>query len=510
MYKILFILFVPCCLISSNLAFGQNLNGASKPDSATMRRVARVKVDSLTNAMKGTSNPTMLAFMYMRRASGEAILGLVDSAITDYTKAVTLNPRLADAYLLRGSVYEQQKQYQASITDAETALPLLNARSTRLTYVYSGIAFDQYKLKNYTKSLEADSIAIVLNPNNTQAYANTGWAYLATQKYDKAIEYFTAGIAGYHNDNKRMAKLIVARADAKRALKKYREAVNDYSLAIQADPTDKLAYWNKASCYYQNGDYELADQEYTKTIPYYKGDSLNLARLFDDRAQMKIGEQKYKEALRDDSIAILYNNKQASAYWNSANAYAQNGDFQLSIDWYNKSMKYYEGNHRAMAAVYDAIANEAYFLAQYDIVIETSSSSIALYDRAWSPYLNRGRAYLKQSKKDLAANDFEKVLNLDTTKKSYEYAFALFYTGKPDDAIQVMQNNVVTTTNNAQLISHYYNIACLYSLMNKPDEANTYLKKCIDGGYSKKYAQSDPDLENIKGTQDFIAMMKTN
>ena len=232
--------------------------------------------------------------------------------------------------------------------------------------------------------------------------------------------------------------------------------------------------------------------------------------MYDDRAQMKIGEQKFKEALLDDSIAISYNNNLVDAYWNSANACAQNGDFQLSINWYNRSMKYYQGNHKAMAAVYDAIANEGYFLAQYDVVIQTSSSAIALYDHAWSPYLNRGRAYLKQGKKDQALDDFKKVLTLDTTKKSYEYAFALFYTGKPDDAIQVMQKNVIATTNNALLISHYYNLACLYSLMNRSDEANAYLKKCIDGGYSKKYAQTDPDLENIRGTQDFVAMMNAN
>ena len=126
-----------------------------------------------------------------------------------------------------------KKQYEASIADAEKAIPLLKANSTRLTFVYSGIGFDQYKLKHYGKSLEADSIAIVLNPNNTQAYANHRLELTCQPRnMDKAIEYFTAGINGVRNDNKRASALIKGRADAKRALKKYREAVNDYSLAI--------------------------------------------------------------------------------------------------------------------------------------------------------------------------------------------------------------------------------------------------------------------------------------
>ncbi len=266
MYKIVPVLCVFVLMILSNAVLGQNNNELNRPDSATMVRMARKKVDSLTIVMKSMPDPRMLAIAYMRRGSGNAILGLTDSAINDYTTAITLNPKLVDAYLFRAGVYELQKKYEASIADGERVMPLLKDNSIRLAFIYSSIAFDQYKLKNYRKSLEADSIAILLNPNNTQAYANTGWAYLATQKYDTAIEYFTAGIAGYSNDKKKAAALIVGRADAKRLLKKYREAVNDYSLAIQLNPNDRLAYWNRASCYYQNGDYELAEGEYTKAI----------------------------------------------------------------------------------------------------------------------------------------------------------------------------------------------------------------------------------------------------
>ncbi len=39
--------------------------------------------------------------------------------------------------------------------------------------------------------------------------------------------------------------------------------------------------------------------------------------------------------------------------------------------------------------------------------------------------------------------------------------------------------------------------------MNKTDEANIYLKKCIGGGYSKKYVLKDPDLENIRNTPEY-------
>jgi tetratricopeptide (TPR) repeat protein len=509
MYKIVSIIYVFVLLISSHVVLGQNNNAINRPDSATMVKMARKKVDSLTIVMKSMPDPRMLAISYIRRGSGNAILGLTDSAINDYTTAITLNPRLVDAYLSRARVYDQQKQYEASIADAERAIPLLKGNSTRLASVYGSIGFGQYKLKNYGKCIEADSIAILLNPNNTQAYANTGWAYLATQKFDKAIEYFTASIAGYGSDKKRASATIIGRADAKRALKKYRDAVNDYTLAIQLNPNDHLAYWNRASCYYLNGDYELAEKDYTKTITYYASDNVNLARLYNNRANMEIAEQKYPEAFRDDSAAITHNLSFGPAYWGMGDAHAQNGDFQLSVVWYTETMKHYTDN-ASLSTLNNDISNEAYFMGQYEQAIHSSTRAIELDARAWSPYLNRGRAYLKQGKKDQATADFKKVLTLDTTKRSNEYAFALFYTGNGDQAVALMQSVIVSANDPAVLTSHYYNLACLYSLMNKADEANTYLKKCIDGGYSKKYAQTDPDLENIRGTQDFIAMMKAN
>ena len=95
------------------------------------------------------------------------------------------------------------------------------------------------------------------------------------------------------------------------------------------------------------------------------------------------------------------------------------------------------------------------------------------------------------------------MIQLDTTKKTIDYIFSLFYVGRGDEAAAILQNDVLNTTDNAIVLGDYYNLACLYSLMNKPDEANIYLKKAIDGGYAKKYAIADEDLDNIRNTDDY-------
>jgi tetratricopeptide (TPR) repeat protein len=479
-------------------------------DSAALLQQVQHRVDSLSLLIPGTLEPKALANIYVTRGIGYGILNQPDSAIHDFSRSIVLNPQFADAYVFRAAQYQRLKNYDAGIADVKKALALLKDNPMRSALMYSALGFMQLRLKNYDNALEADSASLALNPNNGFVYINNGWAYLATKNYDKAIESFNAGLPIYRNANKNMvSEVLAAIGDAKRALKKYRDAINDYALAIGLNPDNKHAHWNRAACYNNNGDYELADAEYTKTIAFYTRDSLNLAKLYDDRARTEIAEQKYKEALRDDSLALMNNKEFGPAYWNMADAYAQNGDFQESINWYKQTLKYY-ADRGAISVINDNIAGEAYFLAQYDQVITSTTTAIDLDAQAWSPHLNRGRAYLKLGQKERAATDFNQVLALDTTKKSYEYAFALFYTGNADKAVQLMQDNIIGTTNPAILTSHYHNLACLYSLMNKPDEANAYLKRCIDSGYSKNYARNDPDLKNIRDTPDFKAMIAPN
>ncbi|MDB5142393.1 MAG: hypothetical protein JWQ66_1106 [Mucilaginibacter sp.] len=507
--KKLLLLFLLIFSAYYNTAFGQAVAAGHQQapvDSATRVKQIQQNIENLTLIIKETKDHNMIALagIYMMRGLDEAALQRYNKAIEDFSTAVKFNPQLKEAYWNRGLSYEKVKNYPAAISDYKKALSLVKDNPMQMAILNNNIAIIQKDMRSYDQAIASDSIAIAIEPRYTLSNFNRAELYMMTRKYEAAIHDYTVALNG--NYNKQMLSTILSeRADAKRFLKKYKEAINDYSLAIELNPDNRFAYWNRAASYNHNGDYELANNDYSKAITYFKGDSRNLSKLYDDRALMEMGQQQFKRAIADDSIAIALDNKFEVAYWNKASAYAQNADFQQSIDGYTKTMEFYQGNNnrRALAQLYDNIANEEYFLNDYQKVIDASTSSIALNEGNQSPYLNRGRAYLKKMNKDLAMNDFNKVLALDTSKASFEYAFALFYTGNPDKAIEVMQKNVISTTNNAVLMSHYYNIACLFSLMKKPDEANIYLKKCIDGGYSKKYALTDPDLDNIRNTQEY-------
>jgi tetratricopeptide (TPR) repeat protein len=489
-----------------NNVYSQNPGGnQKKPDSAAVRKACLTTINICTQALKGNNHSkSSLAPIYFLRATAESKLNQFNKAINDYTSSISLNPRVRDAYWNRGLSYEHIKNYPLALTDYKEALLYSNTDIDGSAVLYDNIAIIERKLKQYDKAIEADSMAIMLNPGLTRAYESRGQSYVMLRKYQLAINDFSIAAEGYHDNNYILSRIYFERAEMKRALKQYKDAINDYSFAIKLEPGNKFAYWDRAASYNKNGDYQLANDDYSKAILLYKGDNISLSRLYDDRAQMEKGLQQFNKAIEDDSLAVSLDPKYAAAYWNKADSHTQNGDFRLSNNDYAKTMGFYQNEHdkKALSQLYANVAYNDYFLSDYQKVIDDCTTAVSLDGSSWGPFLNRGRAYLKKMNKELAMTDFKKIIAMDTTKSS-DYAFALFYTGDPDKAVEIMQNNLVATTNPYFLLVDYYNMACLLSLMNKVDEANSFLKKCIDGGYPKRYALADGDLDNIRNTDEF-------
>jgi len=465
-------------------------------------------VDNYTKAIKKNSyDKIQLSTLYYKRGQCFANLEKTDDALKDYNKAIELNPQSSDAYWGRGVIYDNDGKYQLSIADYKTAISLAKGNDINegLAILYCNIANNEAALTNYTEALQADSISITLNEQYSRAYKVRGDIHGAQHNFTAAVDDLTKAIFSYKDDDaKGLSYIYTDRADAKRNLDKNKDAINDYSMAIKLNPDNGVAYWNRAATYHQNSDYELAADDYTKAMTFYKDDTKNLSELYDNRATNELGQTLYTKAISDDSVAIALDPANKEAYFTRANAYTQNADYQLGINDFNKLLTLYTGQNKALALLHFEVANNEYFLNEFDKVVDDCTKAIELDPGYSSSYYYRAKVYLKKlDKKDLAISDFNKVIALDTSKKTVNYIFSLFYTGKGDDAAAILQNNLLSTTDNAVMLADYYNLACLYSLMNKPDEANIYLKKAIDNGYAKKYAIADEDLDNIRKTDDY-------
>lgn len=74
---------------------------------------------------------------YYNRGGDHVKAGLYDEAITDYSKAIELDPRYAEAYSNRGFVYGRKGQFDAAIADYNKAIEL----NPKIAEVYNNRGF---------------------------------------------------------------------------------------------------------------------------------------------------------------------------------------------------------------------------------------------------------------------------------------------------------------------------------------------------------------------------------
>jgi Flp pilus assembly protein TadD len=118
------------------------------------------------------------------RGNTHADKGQYDQAISEYTKALKMDPRYTEAYYNRGYAYTSKGQSDDAIRDFNKALDL-NPKYAK-AYHIRGIAYatkGQYgqALSDYTKALE-------LNPQDAIAYCNRGIAHYFRKEYEKSWE----------------------------------------------------------------------------------------------------------------------------------------------------------------------------------------------------------------------------------------------------------------------------------------------------------------------------------
>ncbi len=290
--------------------------------------------------------------------------GDYNESITEFNKAVNLNPQYVPVYRYRGDSYLNLKEYGKAIDDFTKAIEL-DPRDTANVYLSRGICYASQK--NYEQGIKDIAKAIEINPKDANAYYNRGLAYAKAGSHGKAIDDFTRSI---ELDSQR-ADTYNDRGICYKCINEHEKALDDYARAIQLDPNNPSAYLNRGNCYYDLKQYEKAIEEYTKAIELDK----NYSEAWYGRGLIHSIQEKYKEAIEDFTKAIELNPDYTDAY-----------------------------NERAFSF---------YSLKEYDKAIQDFTKSIELDPENSYTYSNRAEVYFNQGKYQLAFEDCEKAIELD-------------------------------------------------------------------------------------------------
>jgi tetratricopeptide (TPR) repeat protein len=177
-------------------------------------------------------------------------------AIADYTLAIRTRPSYAEAYCKRAATYKRVGKYKQAIADYTAAIKLGSSSYEfdptlhfANAYFSRGVAY--YKTGDLGKAMADFDSTLVLSPKHSLAILSRAIALGDQKRYDSAIVGCTQAIAllapSEYDGARELAYL--QRGNAFRAKGEYDKAIADYTSALGSPKLAAKSCWRIADCY---------------------------------------------------------------------------------------------------------------------------------------------------------------------------------------------------------------------------------------------------------------------
>ena len=486
-------------------------------------------------------------------------------ALEYFNKDIQENPKSGYPYMWVSYIYLSNEEYGRALDAANQAINYIPRKDSEyLTFAY------EYRSKTYLclgdtiKALADCSSAIKIDPKNTDLYNDRAQIYFELEKFDladadykKMIELKPGDVMGYmglgRNANEQ---------------KKWNDAIKQYDYVTKLASEYSSGYSFRAESYIGLEKWNEATDDIIKALSI-DGDrkAIYLASTMKEPAfttmvsKLKVQSVKSpNEALWPYIIALMYeqnkDDKKAISFYEEANKRDVRSSVYYRIALCQKRMGEFDN---ALKSVNQALNMDStkieYMVWKADIIYEIGDAKAAIaewnkilakypeygygyYRRGWYKELSgdleggledlsmaivlnpeesyfhetRGDLYLKLGKKEMAENDFKKVIELEDSPEKYECIhYAYQGLGQYEKAKEVMDTIIARApTNNGT----YYDAACLYSRMKDKDNALKHLEKALELGYNRfAHMEKDLDLDflrNMDGFKSLIEKYKKN
>jgi len=110
-------------------------------------------------------------------------IGRYDQAISEFSKAIEINPRLAIPYNNRGAAYLSKGEYEQAILDLSKAIEI----RPRLALAYSNRGWAYIKEWQYDQAISDFNKTIEIDPRFVEAYFYRAVVYFLVEEYDKSL-----------------------------------------------------------------------------------------------------------------------------------------------------------------------------------------------------------------------------------------------------------------------------------------------------------------------------------
>ncbi len=241
------------------------------------------------------------------------------------------------------------------------------------------------------------SLVMTVQAQNAKKSFKAGEKFLELKNYKDAINNFTSAI----NADPNFDKAYVARAGCYEVLGEKEKAIADYERAIVFMPKEKELYCKAGRLYLELGDYTNADKKYKKV--------LEMDDKYVDAIDGMIGvlhkTQRYHEALKYCETA-LDEKKTAVNYFNLALTLDSLKSYVEAEKNY-KQAKYYDSKY---IIAYVGLSNVQLKLKKEEEALKTCEAALLKSPENIDILTARSSVYAAKNDLQLAVNDISKVL----------------------------------------------------------------------------------------------------
>jgi len=352
-----------------------------------------------------------------------------DAAITNYDKAIMLNPENVVAFINRGKARSDKSNLDGAIADYDKAIEL--EPNTELAYNNRG--FTRTKKGDFDSAIVDLNRAIELDATDPFAYSNRGLAFAKKGNLEKAMP--------------------------------------DYNKSLALYPDNYFAYNNRGQARYLLGDLDGAIEDFSRSIRL----NPKTVEALNGRGLARLAMGDLDQAIADFDSAILLDSNDANIYCNRGFTRNSKGDRVGAMADFDKAISI----NPKSASAYNGRGVAHYASEQFDSAVADFDKAIYLDPNDPLQYSNRGRALTEKGEWDKAFADFDKAIAIDP-KLSDAYngrGMARYYREEFKESIADYDKSIAIDPNSAEV---YGNRALARFALRMDLEAEQDLKKCFE------------------------------
>ncbi|WP_405973949.1 tetratricopeptide repeat protein [Streptomyces sp. NBC_00988] len=460
------------------------------------RATARIKCLSLLLSYDELASEDRVR-IYILRALSKRRSQAADSAVSDYSAALALDPMAARAYSGRGLTYQQMEQYEDSLADFDRALEI----DPDISSVISSRGLSHFFARNFDEALADFDRSIELDPEGLMAYVFRGLTYGTLQRFDDSAADFKRAI----EIEPESPGAYLGRGLTYYSSKRYDDALSDFNRLADLTPDDVQVLCHRGRTFDAVGRFDDALTDYNRALDL---DPRSVSGHI-SRGLTYQSLERYDDALADFSRALDLDPQSAWAYINRGLTLASLERHDNALVDFNRALEIESGNamfHGNRAVTYRSLERYDEALADLNRAIELEPDmpgllgnravtyrSLERYDEALadlnraielSPdvagfYSNRGMTYRSLERYDEALADLDRAIELEPGNASFYGNRGLAYRSlrRYDEALADLNRASELDVNDVVL---YTNRAELYTDMRRFEDALLDIDRCLE------------------------------